>query len=488
MTTLQPQDRIANNSQIGNQEEEAKRILKDHFDKIHTVFTEKAAELGTEAVIADLYRVNALDAETALRDGANGMIRSLLKAAFETLDDHGQSLKVDGRTYHRTEATPGQAMTIFGPVDFCRSRYRPSGRGEAVLPVEATIGLTVGKLTPAAAGLSMYFMSSLTARESEEVWNKLCGQGPSTASLVRLSAAAGRCMEACGDELMEDLRASEGVPEDAASLVVSLDGVMMRMNAEASGDEVTEAGWREASCGVVALVDGEGKTLQSRCFGRLPEAGKVGLKSQLMAETFHWLKRKPDLKLVAVADGARDNWAFLERLNPDRLVLDFWHAAEHLGVVADAAFGSDTARRTAWFEKWRHVLRHDPRGVSKVIDALCYLLTKGTGADVIRRELAYFRNNRSRMDYASAADAGQPIGSGAVESANKVLVTTRMKRSGQRWSREGGQGVLTFRSLVKSGRFDRAWAKLTPRMNRSDWQPPNSTASNHKAVQVALAA
>ena len=106
-------------------------------------------------------------------------------------------------------------------------------------------------------------------------------------------------------------------------------------------------------------------------------------------------------------------------LNPDRLVLDFWHAAEHLGVVADAAFGSDTARRTAWFEKWRHVLRHDPRGVSKVIDALCYLLTKGTGADVIRRELAYFRNNRSRMDYASAADAGHPIGSGAVESANK---------------------------------------------------------------------
>ena len=94
MTTLQPQDRIANNSQIGNQEEEAKRILKEHLEKMHTVLTEKAAELGTDALIADLYRVNALDAETALRDGANGMIRSLLKAAFETLDDHGQSLSL----------------------------------------------------------------------------------------------------------------------------------------------------------------------------------------------------------------------------------------------------------------------------------------------------------------------------------------------------------------------------------------------------------
>ena len=56
------------------------------------------------------------------------------------------------------------------------------------------------------------------------------------------------------------------------------------------------------------------------------------------------------------------------------------------------------------------------------------------------------------MHYAAAADAGYAIGSGSVESANKVLVTS-MKR-GQSWGRDGGQGVLTFRSLLKSGRFD----------------------------------
>ena len=56
------------------------------------------------------------------------------------------------------------------------------------------------------------------------------------------------------------------------------------------------------------------------------------------------------------------------------------------------------------------------------------------------------------MHYAAAADAGYAIGSGSVESANKVLVTSRMKRSGQSWGRDGGQ---TFRSLLKSGRFDR---------------------------------
>ncbi len=44
-----------------------------------------------------------------------------------------------------------------------------------------------------------------------------------------------------------------------------------------------------------------------------------------------------------------------------------------------------------------------------------------------------------------------------------MIVNTRLKRSGQRWGRAGGQGVLTFRALLKSGRFDNVWAQLTHR-------------------------
>jgi len=97
---------------------------------------------------------------------------------------------------------------------------------------------------------------------------------------------------------------------------------------------------------------------------------------------------------------------------------------------------------------------------------------QGAGADGIRRHLAYFRGNRSRMYYADAA-AGQAIGSGSVEAANRVLVTARMKRSGQSWGRDGGQGVLTFRALPGSGRLHRAWAALVPRLSHhGGWRPP----------------
>ena len=43
---------------------------------------------------------------------------------------------------------------------------------------------------------------------------------------------------------------------------------------------------------------------------------------------------------------------------------------------------------------------------------------------------------------------------------NKTLVTQRMKRSGMRWRIAGGQAVLTFRALIKSGRFERAWKAI----------------------------
>ena len=191
---------------------------------------------------------------------------------------------------------------------------------------------------------------------------------------------------------------------------------------------------------------------------------------------------------MAVADGAPDNWTFLESLSPDRSLLDFWHAAQHLKSAADAAFGKETAEGTAWFEKWRQTLRHDAKGAAKVIDALRHLLRKEKGETCIRRERGYVRNNRHRMDDANAAKAGFAIGSGAVEAANKVLVTTRMKRSGQSWGRDGGQGVLRIRALCKSNRFDRVWKDLVPRFNRQgDWVP-TSPANDNRAIRVALAA
>jgi len=107
------------------------------------------------------------------------------------------------------------------------------------------------------------------------------------------------------------------------------------------------------------------------------------------------------------------------------------------------------------------------------------------GADGIRRELAYFRGNRSRMHYAAAA--GHSIGSGSVESANRILVTARTRRSGQGRGRDGAR--VTLRALPGSRRLHRAWAALAPRLSRhGGWRPPECANGNRPVARIALAA
>ena len=480
MQKLQAETPFANTDPKGEAMEEAQERLIQAVGSLILA----AARTGMAEDLAAMYRQDPLTAEIVFRDRFNDLARSVLRDTFELIDDHGVSLEAGGETYRKVEASAGHAMTLFGPVAYDRSRYRPSGGGEALFPTESVLGLTECGLTPAAAGLSLYFMSNLTARESAEAWERLCGQGPSASTLVQISTEAGRRFEGCSGDLMAELRADEELHEDAVALLVSLDGVMVRMNAEMVDGQAVEPGWREASSGVVAMLDAEGNMVQSRYFGRLPEPGKTSLKAQVSHEVFHWLRRKEDLKVAAIADAAKDNWTFLDTLCPDVMLVDFWHSTQHLKAAADAAFGPDSAEGTAWFEKWRHVLRHDPKGVGKVIDALRYLKRKGKGCADIDRELGFFRNNRKRMAYSEVADAGYPIGSGAVESGNRMLVTQRLKRSGQRWGRDGGQGVLTFRTLLKSGRFDRAWSTLS--RSWQQWRPP-APANDNQAL-AALAA
>ena len=142
----------------------------------------------------------------------------------------------------------------------------------------------------------------------------------------------------------------------------------------------------------------------------------------------------------------------------DRKCSPKW-AAEHAPVTPLPDKG--LALPLDWYERYRHILRHDPDGVEKVIRAIRYLRDKATtGKDDIKRELAFSRKNRHRMRYRQLKDQSLPIGSGVVEAANKVLVTQRLKRSGMRWKIDSGRAVLTFRALIKSDRFDTAWKIL----------------------------
>ena len=274
----------------------------------------------------------------------------------------------------------------------------------------------------------------------------------------------------------EALRGQDSVPAEATTLAVSLDGVMAPMKdgkrqakraATRAAGRPTKgpAGYREVGCGTLSCYDSAGERLSTLRCARMPEAKKATLKQMLSVAVNAALEQRPDLELVKLADGARDNWSYLGELAPQvkssTELVDFFHAAEQLKAATDAAYGENDTRGRAQYEKYRHVLRHEIGGVERVIRGLRYLRGKHRRRKRIREVLGYFRRNRHRMGYAEAAQRGLPIGSGVVEAACKTLVTERLKRSGMHWREAGGQAILTLRGWAQSGYFSAAWRLLS---------------------------
>ena len=359
------------------------------------------------------------EVELRVREATNEFARDVMGAVIENRDDGASRIERDGQSWFRVAVTAKTIMTSLGPVTYRRARYRSGASGASPVPVD----------------------------------------------------------ESLGPETLGSIREAEGIPQDATTASVSLDGVMVPLRPGEDGR--AKASWREAACGTVSFHAAEGKRLKTLYLGRMPESGKLTLKAQLASEVAHIRRARPEIGIVAIADGAADNWTFLETLSPETEVIDFWHACEHLQTASDHAVAP------GWFEKYREILRHDPRGVAKVIRALRHLRDAAAAPDraETERELAFFRKHRHRMRYHALKEEGIAIGSGVVEAANKTLVTQRMKRSGMRWRIVGGQAVLTFRALIKSGRFERAWKAL---ISATD-TPANDNISP-RAAAMAIAA
>jgi hypothetical protein len=330
-----------------------------------------------------------------------------------------------------------------------------------------------------AAKQATWVVAHLTPKEGEELFELLGNMTPSKSTLDRLPKALSVHWEAQRPQLEATLRQQEAIPDEAVAMAVSLDGVMApmkdgqrqakRQHARAKGQSPSgPAGYQEVGCGTVSYYDRNGERLCTRRMARMPEGNKATLKSQLTAEVMRALIRRPDLRVVKVADGAPDNWSYLSETLPfGDEVLDFYHAAEHLGAALGAAYGEGTPTYQERLETLSEVLRDAPEGVDTVIGALCRLRMRYPRRQAIHKALAYFREHRQRMRYGDLRAQNLPIGSGVVEAACKTLVSQRLKRSGMRWRTAGGQAILTFRALCQSERFERAWPLLNAMYKRS---------------------
>lgn len=162
---------------------------------------------------------------------------------------------------------------------------------------------------------------------------------------------------------------------------------------------------------------------------------------------------------ILLSDGAHWISDMARELFPDaQHILDLFYLKENVYDFARVKFRQNAAKYLNWAErvykmlengKWKEVLKE---------------LDPDENYENTVNLYGYIDNNKNSIDYPRYKEKGWFVGSGAIESGNKVVMQKRMKQSGMRWNPETAQYLSTLCSKKESGRWDKDVEDFTKKM------------------------
>ena len=278
----------------------------------------------------------------------------------------------------------------------------------------------------------------------------------SAATARRLTEVVGRAALAVEDaavaRLCDELPPVPAGPERA---VLSVDGAMVPL----LGGE-----WAEVKTLVVGeVVSPEAGTAPAAApdvhLTALSSCSRLADVEQFNAAVLGELHRRgveTAGQVAAVSDGAEWIQGFVDLHCPHATrILDFAHAAEHVALIGQAVAPDDAS----WLAPRLHRLKHE--GPEPVLTELHAQLEQITAhaqpPPEVPDAVTYLDKRVALMRYPAFAAAGWPIGSGCVESANKLVVEARLKGAGMHWARPNVNPLLVLRNATCNDRWDEAW-------------------------------
>ena len=396
-----------------------------------------------------------------VRDALPGLLEEVLKCSTSDLQPPSahwhQSCPSCGERTTAKSWRPRTVTTICGKITFERPWFVCDHCGHNFSVVDETLQLEPrARLSQGVREWIIGLGASTSFGEASYWLGNLTGLKVSEETIRQHTERRGQEIEEMQQEAREQVKrtgeAAEPVDPAPGLLVIETDAVKVRYL----------DGWHDVKIGLVAGYEAEEMVAPSYIAAResaeefgprlLAEAARRGALEVACWEGAVTQRGLAVLReVVVVGDGAVWIWNLAAEHFGERIeILDFYHASEHIWVVAKAVYGEGSEAAKRWAEERIEELLEG--GAEPVLRALAEVKAASVEVrEVLRVELGYFRTNASRMEYAKFREMGLPIGSGPVESSAKHLVQQRMKRPGSRWSKEGAQGVLNVRSRMLSG-------------------------------------
>lgn len=402
-----------------------------------------------------------MEAEERILEGVNEAGKLATQQAIERFDTDGSPIRMGDVKWTRRTASPKGYQTPYGEVTVIRNVYQTSQGGRIYCPLEQNARI-IRHATPRFARQLSHKYAQMHVHDVCKDLQENHGRKIAASYVQNVADWVGGI--ACAKEEYWAYHLPP-LEEPVAAISLSLDGAHIPMKAQPE-QEQPESGYRQAMVGTLSLYNPQGERLHTIYLGEAPEYGKATFTARMDREIERIKAVYPKATYLGIADGAADNWSFLER-HTDHLLLDFYHASEYLTHLAQAAYPGKTnpLAREQWLQERSHQLKHTPDFVTRLIEEAEKLWNKRSLGKTVRedlqRALTYFKNQSSRMDYPGYLSQKLPIGSGVTEAACKVLVKQRLCGSGMRWKSKGAQIVLTLRALGQTaGRWEQFWNKV----------------------------
>lgn len=417
--------------------------------------------------------------QQGLEAGGKAAFRTFLEAKEEPKD----IIVADGETFRFKTFSNKTVTSVWGKLDVTRKLFQNASDTKTCCPLDEAWGMADERLTIEVREALAFACAFATPEEAALLLEKIAMFHPHPTVIKRALERIEACVAPEREEVDLRIREQEEAPEGTRSLVVSMDGVNVLLNEagkqrgrpaerpKGDADKEKTTAYKNAMVGVIShygeVREGEKcpERLNSRYVSHMPEDKAVAFKKKFETEIAAALARCPTgVILVMLCDGARAIWKYAQGnalFKNFEMLIDYWHALEHLSLAAEAIFGKGRDKAQTWYRKYAKKLKDEDNGAQSVLRTMDYYAKNAKLSASRQKDLAvqhtFFKRNQTKMNYADFRRRGLPIGSGPVEAACKSLVKTRLCRSGMRWSRKGGQRILDLRTYVKSNRWDAFW-------------------------------
>ena len=374
-----------------------------------------------------------------------------------------------GHLAHYKELRSKPVLTVVGPVEFQRPYYVCSQCHHAPNPIDAALGIEQQEFSSGVRRMMAVVGSESPFDLGREQLELLAGLHVSTKSVERQAEQIGAdIMRLEQAEIQRSVQLQLPIPMGLPIpvLYVEIDGtgipvVRKETQGRIGKVEGQPAHTREVKLGCVFTsvgVDKENRPIRDETsttyVGAIETAAEFGRRIYREAFQRGWARAR--IKVV-LGDGAVWIWNLAADQFPGAiLIVDFYHASEHLHQLSRSLFPSDDAARRAWTTSVVDLL---DKGEITSLEAVLRSLASERPelAGKLETEAEYFASNADKMRYPEFRAQGLFIGSGVIEAGCKTVIGSRFKQSGMFWTVKGANRIIALRCCRVSGKFEDFW-------------------------------